>query len=391
MSVSVPYLDHNATAPLLPEVAEFLSRAYAALTANPSSVHRPGQEARTRLDRARAQVAEVLGVSSKEIVFTASGTESNALAIKGAYAARAERTRTRIVTSTIEHPSVLLAVEQLEREGAPVTRIAPARSGRIDPAAMIAALSDDVLLCSLMWANNETGVVQPVKAVAQVCRERGILFHSDGVQAVGKVPVTPREVDLLSLSAHKFGGPAGVGVLFVRREVEVASLSPGHQEGGRRGGTQALVAIEAAALALRLAHAHLESTATRVAALRDRFERAVLERFPGARVNGEGERVPNTSNVCFSRHDGEALLIALDLEDVTASAGAACASGTMKPSHVLLAMGLDEMETRSSLRFSFGPSTSDADIEAALGALGRQLRLAARPGAQLASTASSDE
>lgn len=367
------YWDYNAAAPLRPEVAAHLARV---LTeggfGNASSIHRAGREARGRLDAARARVARVLGCEPKEVVFTASGSESDALALKGAFRGREEPRRRRIVTSAIEHPASLSALAQLEKQGAEVVRVRPGPDGRVPLDALLGALTPETALCSLMWANNETGVVQPAREVARACRERGILFHTDAVQVAGKLPLSLREVDadLLALSAHKFGGPAGAGVLVVRRGVEVRPLVPGHQEAGRRGGTQNVPYAEAFALALELAQAEQERTAARLGALRDAFEREVLARIPDVTVNGGGaERVPNTSNLHFHGADGEALLIALDLEGICVSSGAACASGTLTPSHVLTAMGLTPAQAYGSLRFSLGPGATEAEVERVLEAL----------------------
>lgn len=367
------YWDHNAAAPVRAEVGALLARAFTeGGFGNASSVHGGGREARARLDAARAKVARVLGCEPKELTFTASGSEADALALVGAYAARPVKDRRRVVSTTVEHPSALGALTQLEKDGAQVVRLAPDSNGRVPLEAVLEALTPDTALCSLMWANNETGVLQPVAETARACRQRGILFHTDAVQAAGKVPLTLREVDadLLSLSAHKFGGPQGVGVLVVRKGVDVRALTPGHQEGGRRGGTQNVPYAEALALALELAAAEQSSTAARVAALRDTFEQQVLQRLPGVTVNGAGApRVPNTSNLRFEGVEGEALLMALDLEDIRVSSGAACASGTLSPSHVLRAMGLSPAEARSSLRFSLGPSTTGAEVSRVVDAL----------------------
>ncbi|RKG67609.1 cysteine desulfurase [Corallococcus sp. CA054B] len=367
------YWDHNAAAPVRAEVGALLARAFTeGGFGNASSVHGGGREARARLDAARAKVARVLGCEPKEITFTASGSEADALALVGAYAARPVKDRRRVVSTTVEHPSALGALAQLEKDGAQVVRLSPDASGRVPLEAVLEALTPDTALCSLMWANNETGVLQPVAETARACRQRGILFHTDAVQAAGKVPLTLREVDadLLSLSAHKFGGPQGVGVLVVRKGVDVRALTPGHQEGGRRGGTQNVPYAEALALALELAAADQSSTAARVADLRDTFEQQVLQRLPGVTVNGAGApRVPNTSNLRFEGVEGEALLMALDLEDIRVSSGAACASGTLSPSHVLRAMGLSPAEARASLRFSLGPSTTGAEVSRVVDAL----------------------
>ena len=367
------YWDHNAAAPVRPEVATLLARAFSeGGWGNASSVHRQGREARGRLDAARARVARVLGCEPKEVCFTGSGSEADALALKGAWLARKEPRRRRVVTSPIEHPAVLAALKHLEALGAEVVRVAPGRGGRVPLEALLEALTPETALCSLMWANNETGVVQPAAELSRACRQRGILFHTDAVQAVGKLPTTLREVDadLLALSAHKFGGPAGAGVLVVRRGVEVQALTPGHQEAGLRGGTQNVPYAEALALALELAHEEQPVHAARVEALRDTFEREVRARLPDVTVNGEGApRVPNTSNLCFHGADGEALLIALDLEGICVSSGAACASGTLTPSHVLLAMGLTPAQAHGSLRFSLGPGATEAEVARVVEAL----------------------
>lgn len=367
------YWDYNAAAPLRSEVAQGLARAFSGGGfGNPSSVHQIGREARGRLDSARARVARVLGCEPKEVCFTSSGSEADALAIKGAFLARPDPSRRRIVTSSIEHPAVLAALTQLEKQGAEVVRLKPEPDGRVRAEAVLDALTPATALCSLLWANNETGVVQPAAEVARACRLRGILFHTDAVQVAGKAPLSLREVDadLLALSAHKFGGPAGAGVLVVRKGVDVQALAPGHQEAGRRGGTQNVPYAEALALALELAQAEQEATSARMGALRDAFEREVLASIRDVTVNGGGaSRVPNTSNLHFHGADGEALLIALDLEGICASSGAACASGTLTPSHVLLAMGLTPAQAHGSLRFSLGPSTTEAEVERVVAAL----------------------
>jgi cysteine desulfurase len=369
----VIYWDSNAAAPLRPEVAQVLARAFTeGGYGNPSSVHQAGRAARGRLDSARARVARVLGCEPKEVCFTGSGSEADALAIKGAFLARPDPNRRRIVTSAMEHPAVLAAVAQLEKQGAEVVRLRPGADGRVRAEAVLDALTPATALCSLMWANNETGVVQPVAEVARACRQRGVLFHTDAVQVAGKLPLSLREVDadLLALSAHKFGGPAGAGALVVRKGVDVQGLTPGHQEAGRRGGTQNVPYAEALALALELAEADQEATAARLGALRDAFEREVLARIPDVTVNGAGApRVPNTSNLHFHGADGEALLIALDLEGICVSSGAACASGTLSPSHVLIAMGLTPAQAHGSLRFSMGPGTTEAEVERVVEAL----------------------
>jgi cysteine desulfurase len=377
----VPYWDHNATSPLRPEVAAFLREGLGAFGGNPASVHRLGQRARARLTDARARVAAVLGVEPKEIVFTASGSESNALALRGAFEARRSLEKNRLVLSAIEHPALLGTAKALEGQGVEVVRIAPGPDGRVDPEALISALDPRTLLCSLMWANNETGVLQPVGEVARACREQGVLFHTDAVQAVGKTPVTLREADadLLSLAAHKFGGPIGAAALVVRRGVTLQPLTAGHQEGGLRGGTVNVLYAEALALALELATRELERTSGRLASLRDRFETAVTSRLPGARVNGaSASRLPNTSSITFPGADGEALLIALDLEGICVSTGAACASGSLTPSHVLTAIGLSPEQAQGTLRFSLGAEVDETEVDQVVAALERHLGTSAR-------------
>ena len=350
------YFDHNAGTPLHPEVADFLTHAFRREpVGNPSSVHAPGRAARARLDGARERVGKVLGRPAREVMFTSSGSEACAMAVLGL------GVRGTLVTSAIEHPAVLLAAE---KRGRSVVQLKPAPNGRLAEAAFEEALAEPgVTLCALQAANNETGVLQPVAEVAALARKRDLTTFVDAVQAPGRIPPA-FDAESVAYSAHKFGGPAGVGMLVVWRGLDFHPLIPGHQEGGRRGGTPSVVLCEAAALALELAERDRTTNAARMEQLRDRFERAVLERIPGARVNGYGApRLPNTSNVQFPATDGEALLIALDLEGFSVSLGAACASGTMRPSPVLLAMGLSTDEARSSLRISLGSETSDSDID----------------------------
>jgi len=362
----VTYLDHNAGTPLHPEVADFLAAAFRHEPAgNPSSVHGAGRAARARLDEARARVARTLGRAPREILFTASGSEACATAVLGLGRAGT------LVTSAIEHPCVLLAAE---RRGTPVVTVSPGIDGRVPAEALEAALAaGGVALCALQAANNETGVVQPVDEVAGLARARGVASFVDAVQVPGRLPPA-FEADAVAYSAHKFGGPAGVGVLAVRRGQALAPLVPGHQEAGLRGGTPSVVLCQAAALALELAEAERSREATRLAALRDGFERALRGLRPGARVHGAAApRLCNTSQVCFPGTDAETLLIALDLEGFRVSLGAACASGTMRASPVLLAMGVPPADARSTLRISLGRDTTEADVTALLRALDRAL------------------
>ncbi len=354
------YLDYNATSPLWPEVAELLARQYATFAGNPSSIHGPGRAARTRLTAARDTVARLIGCEPKEVVFTGSGSEGAALAITGAF--RTQTARKKIVTTPVEHPCVLGAVAQLEKEGAEVVRT-------MDP---LSAVDDRTALCTVMFVNNETGVLHPVAELARKCHDVGALFHTDAVQAIGRVPCTLRDVpaDLLSISAHKFGGPVGSGVLVSRRALSLQPLVPGHHEDGRRGGTQAVVLAEALALALEKSVAALPEVGPRLEGLRAHLERELTTRLPNVLVNGgDRPRAPGISNVQFTGADGEALLIALDLEGIHVSSGAACASGSVKPSHVLTAMGLSSAQAQASLRFSMGRGTTRDDVERLIGAL----------------------
>ncbi len=360
------YFDYNAAAPLWPQVQAQLASSFGE-AANPSSIHAAGRTARKRLEAARDTVASIFGCTPKEVVFTGSGSEAAALAVLGAFHARADRSKMRVVVSAVEHPCVLMAVEELERAGAQIARIVPERSGRVSLESIEQALNAQTALCSLMWVNNETGVIQPVDAVARLCRSRGVVFHTDAVQAVGKCETALRiaPADLLSFSAHKFGGPTGVGALLVRRDLTLSPLTPGHQENGRRGGTQSVALIEALALALELSHHSREAESQRLTLLRDSFEQRLLGALPTLRINGcEGPRVSNTSNIRVEGVEAEALLIALDLDGHCVSTGAACASGSLTPSHVLTAMGLSAQSAASSLRISFGRDSSDATATA---------------------------
>jgi cysteine desulfurase len=287
---------------------------------------------------------------------------------------RKDTSKSHVVTSAIEHPCVLGAMRQLERLGASVTYIKPSSEGRVDPGELLAELKSTTLLCSLMAVNNETGVVQPVDIVSRGCVEKNVLFHCDAVQAAGRIPLSLREVpaDLLSLSAHKLGGPAGAGLLYARRAVQLSAPTPGHQENGRRGGTQSVPFAEAIALSLVEAATEQPRFEARLTQPRDHFERRVNERISCARVNCAGApRVANTSNITFEGVDGEALLIALDLEGVCVSTGAACASGSLSPSHVLLAMGRAAAAAHGTLRFSPGTSATLAEADAVIETLER--------------------
>jgi len=369
------YLDHNAITPMRPEAVEAV-RAALPVYGNPASVHAAGREARDLLDLSRERLAAALFARPSELVFTAGGTESAALAIRGALAA-APAGRDGLVYTAVEHPCVRDLARALAAGGTPVTEVPVDRRGLPDLAALRAAVSGRTALVCGMLANNETGVVLPVGELAAAARDRGAVFFCDAVQAVGKLPVDVRTLgaDLVGLSGQKFGGPRGAGALWVREGTRLAPVLGGHQERGRRAGTENLPGIAGLGAAVEAACARREEDAVRLAALRDRLEAGLLAAIPGARVNGAGApRLPGTSSITFPGADGEALLMALDLEGLCASAGAACTSGSTKPSHVLSAMGLTVAEARGTLRLSLGWSSTADEVERALEALPRLVR-----------------
>jgi cysteine desulfurase len=352
------YFDHNAASPVGAEVLRDVAAAMADVYGNASSIHHFGQAAKRRLEAARRTVAARLNCSDREIVFTSGGTEADNLAIFGV--ARREKPR-HAVTSAIEHPAVLNAFAQLEREGTEITWLPADHAGRVSVEDVRRALRPNTALISVMHVNNETGVLQPVAEIAEVARAAGVPFHCDGVQAGGRIPVDVRElgVDLYSIGGHKFGAPKGVGALYVRKGMELTPLlHGGRHERGRRAGTENVVGAGALARALEL-----EFDWGALAVLRDRLEAGILERVPGVAVNGDRtHRAPNTSNIRFEAIEGEAMVIALDLRGYAVSSGSACSSGAVEPSHVLLAMGLSPDKARSSVRFSLGPGNTAEQV-----------------------------
>jgi cysteine desulfurase len=360
------YLDHNATTPLDPRVLDAMLPFLRDDFGNPSSLHWFGQRARGAVEEARARVAALVGAEPAEIVFTSGGSESDNAALRGA---KPKPPRAGVVCSAIEHHAVLNTAKAMREEGRPVGIARVGEGGVLDLDDLAAKVDDRTAVVSVMLANNETGVVQPVAEAARLARGRGALVHCDAVQAASKLPIDVRalDVDLLTLSAHKVYGPKGVGCLYVRRGTPMAPLvRGGAQERNRRAGTENVAGLVGFGVAAALAREGLESEALRVAALRDRLEERLLA-IPGARRNGDGPRVPNTTNASFEGVDAEALLIALDLEGVAASTGAACAAGGLEPSHVLRAMGLPPERVQSSLRLSLGRSTTEADVDRAAG------------------------
>jgi cysteine desulfurase len=368
------YLDYNATAPVAAEVADAVSAALRECPGNASSIHAFGQRAKAVLDDARAALARLIGAEPSEIVFTSGGTEADNLAVLGVAESRGDAGRAPIVTTAIEHEAVLNAVKLLGRRGWPVTIVPVGPSGVVAVDDLAAALDAEggtpPALVSVMLANNELGTVQPVKALAALARARGAAFHTDAVQAVGRIPVDVRElgVDLLSIAGHKFGAPKGVGALWVRRGLALQPRSiGGRQERGRRAGTENTPAIEGFRVAAERAARRLPSEADRQAALRDRLEGGIRERVAGVAVNGDpGARVPNTTNISFEGVEGESMVIGLDLEGIAVSTGSACSSGTLEPSHVLRAIGLTPSRVESAVRFSLGEATTGADIDRVL-------------------------
>ncbi len=339
---------------------------------NASSIHHFGQEARQKLELARRQISTLINASPADLIFTSGGTEADNLAVLGV-ARAAARDKRHVVTTAIEHPAVLMACNQLEKEGVALTRVRVGASGVVEPEDVRKALRADTVLVSVMHVNNELGTVQPIAEIARLTRERRIPLHVDGVQAVGKLPVDVEALgaDLYSVSAHKIYAPKGCGALWVRKGTPMAPTSFGGQhERSRRAGTENVPGAVAFGAAAELAARNMADETARLAALRDRLENSILDRIPGAGINGSSwRRVANTSNVHFDGLDGEALVIALDLRGFSVSTGAACSSGALAPSHVLLAIGLTPDRARASMRFSLGRSNTAEHVDALVEAL----------------------
>jgi len=360
------YLDHNATTPITRAVREKIIDVVDSTPLNPSSAHGAGQRASQVLETARRHVAQLIGAEPERVIFTSGGTEANNVVLS--HAAR----EGAIVTSTIEHSSVTAQAEQLEGAGVPVYWVSPDREGRISADKVVdtirkAAANGPIGLVSIQWVNNETGVIQPVEEIAEVCRSRDVPFHTDAAQAVGKVPVdvTSVAVDYLTLTGHKFHAPMGVGVLYVRRRICPWTFG-GDQEFGQRAGSENLLGIAGIGEAARCRHESFTAIQRHLETLRDRFESSLVERFPWVSINGSASRVANTSNIQFSRVDGEALFAQLDMADVAVSQSSACTARRPTPSHVLLAMGRSEREAFSAVRFSFGETNTELEVEEAI-------------------------
>jgi cysteine desulfurase len=375
------YLDHNATSPLCDASHRAMEPFLGPRFGNVSSVHVFGQAARAAVDRARRQVKELLGAEEGDLIFTGSGTEAVFTAVVGACRAREDRGR-HVVLSAIEHPAGIDAGRFLAGEGWDVTWVRPTGEGVVEPEAVETALGGETVLVSVIHANNETGVIQPVEEIARICREHDVLFHTDAVQSVGKVAIGVAEwgPDLLSIAAHKMGGPQGVGALWRKPGVRFQPLIPGTQEGGARGGTVSVATVVGFGAAAEWARTRGEEYRNETGALRDRLETTLSEITP-ARVTAAGSnRLPNTTHLTFDPDVGEDLVPALDMEGYAVSSGSACKSGSEDPSHVLLAMGIEPGRARTAVRASFGAGNHAEEVDGFVGALERVLVSPARGG-----------
>ena len=362
------YLDNNATTKVDEAVFEEMRPYYCELYGNPSSMHFFGGQVQKKVDEARNRVAALLGAEPSEIIFTACGTESDNSAIRSALEAFPDRRH--VITTRVEHPAVLTLCRSLTKKGYRVTELGVDGAGRLDLEELKRALDDDTAIVSVMWANNETGVLFPIEEIAALVKERGALFHTDAVQAVGKIPINMAAsgVDMLSLSGHKLHAPKGIGILYLRKGTPFRPfLVGGHQERSRRAGTENTAAIIALGKACQLAGEWLEDENSRVLAMRDRLERELLTIIPYARLNGGGaERLPNTLSIAFEFVEGEAILLLLSEKGICASSGSACTSGSLEPSHVLRAMGVPFTCAHGSIRFSLSRFTTDEEIDAVI-------------------------
>ncbi len=367
------YFDHNATTPVSQSVLEVLVAALLEVPGNASSIHQEGQLAKQSLEAARREIATLLGCDPKEVVFTSGGTEADNLAILGSVHAKVTPFDKHVITTQIEHPAVLNTCRELYPSGVKLTYVAPGPDGVVDPDDIRRAMRPETMLVSVMHANNETGVVQPIAEIAEIAHQGGALMHSDGVQAAGRIPVDVQAlgVDLYSISGHKFHAPKGVGALYVKNGVKLRPIQfGGKHERERRPGTENVPTAVAMGKAAAIARATLPIEPARLGALRDRLETGILARVPDTGVNGgDATRTPNTTNIYFDGLEGEALVISLDLKGFAVSSGSACSSGAVEPSHVLLAMGLAPERARASLRFSLGASNNEEQVDALIEAV----------------------
>lgn len=360
------YLDYNATTPVHPAVLEAMLPYYRECFGNPSSVHWAGRMVKGALDDARDQVASLVGCNPSEVVFTSCGSEADNMAIKGVAAALHHR-GAHIITTSVEHPAVLTTCLYLEHQGYQITRLAVDGNGLINPAELESVITAETILVSAMWANNETGVVLPIEEIAHICKRKGVNFHSDAVQAVGKVPVDchAMNIGLLSLSGHKLGAPKGIGALIVRKNIKLHPLiHGGAQERNRRAGTENVAGIIGLGKACEIARQELTAEAVRLRGLRDRLEQGIQQLFPQVQLNGDREqRLANTTNLSFPDIEADSLLVNLDLQGIAVSSGSACSSGTLKSSPVLAAMGIDPELAKGSIRFSLGRTNTVEEVD----------------------------
>ena len=359
------YVDNNATTRVAPEVVEEMSPYFSELYGNPSSMHFFGGQVQTKVEEARERVAGLIGARPQEIIFTSCGTESDNTAIMSALESNPEKRH--VVTTRVEHPAVKNLVGQLKREGYRVTELPVDRDGLLSMDEVSRVIAEDTAIVSVMWANNETGVLFPVEEIANLAKSRGAIFHTDAVQAVGKIPINLAEsqIDMLSLSGHKLHAPKGIGVIYVRRGTRFSPyIIGGHQEEGRRGGTENVPYIIGMGKACELAANHLEDMNVRVKGLRDKLENGLLGKIPNSIVNGDrDQRLPNTSSISFEYVEGESILLKLSDNGICASSGSACTSGSLEPSHVLRAMGVPFTAAHGSIRFSLSSYNTEEEID----------------------------
>ncbi|MGD8980120.1 MAG: cysteine desulfurase NifS [Desulfobacterales bacterium] len=363
--MNVIYVDNNATTQVAPEVLEEMLPYFNEYYGNPSSMHTFGGMVEHKIVEARERLAGLLGASPDEIIFTSCGTESDSTAIRAAILSNPDKKH--ILTSRVEHPAVKNLFEYLSKNGYRVTFVPVDRKGRLDLDYLYNNLSEDTAIVSIMWANNESGVIFPIEEIGGVLKEKGIVFHTDAVQVVGKIPIDLNnvDVDMFSLSGHKFHGPKGIGALYVRKGTKYSPfLIGGHQEKGRRGGTENVASIIGLGKASELAAANLSEERIRVKRLRDKLETELLNRIPNAIVNGDREnRLPNTTSIAFEYVEGEAILLLMDEYNICASSGSACTSGSLEPSHVLRAMGVPFTAAHGSIRFSLSKYNTEEEID----------------------------
>lgn len=360
----IVYLDNNATTPVAPEVVEAMVPFLTNFWGNPSSAYRFGSQVHAEVEEAREKIAALIGADPKEVYFTSCGTESDNAAINSALEVTGKR---KVVTTAVEHSAIINQCERLQKKGVEVVSLPVRPDGTLDLAEVEKAVDEKTAVCSVMWANNETGVIFPVEEIAEICKRKGVLFHTDAVQAVGKIPISLKasKIDMLSLVGHKLHAPKGVGALYLRRRTRFSpTIVGGHQEKGKRGGTENVASIIGFGRACELAAAKLPEENTRVRALRDRLEKEILARIPDVYVNGRPDaRLPNTLNAAFDFVEAEAVLLLLDQANICSSSGSACTTGSLDPSHVLKAMGLTPARARGAVRFSLSVYNTDRDVD----------------------------